>query len=500
MGLINEDRDRQVVPRWRSANAALRQNELVPLKVREVSQFNEESVHDLVREWKQTKSITIASELVSVCLALDLTETATDAAEFVVASPNAMPLARDIALKYLKNPQEFDSEYDQGLLLDATDIYPKIALLKRQLAFYPKNPLQWANLARLYVMLGQAEKASRAMEVALALAPLDRFVLRAAARMLLHQGDGKKAHQLLRESPLVRVDPWIMSAEIAVASAIKRPSVNVKQGLKIIEAEKFDEKHISELASAIGTLEVRNGNRKKGKRLLIQSLNKASENALAQAGWLVKSAHIPNEFFPQEEVVTPSHEANAWFSMVSKNWSQTVIEAKAWQSDQPFSSRPAMLGSFVSSSLGKNFNEGAAFARRGLLSNPDDITLYNNLAFALIHLGEKEESRELIDRALQLEGEARGNVALRATDGLWHYHFGNHATGRTLYKEAIEMAKHGDKNQYVTAKIMLADAESKVGTEEADALRAEAKECLNDATDPTVAVIAARLDVYEAST
>ena len=43
------------------------------------------------------------------------------------------------------------------------------------------------NLARLYTSLGVQEKASRCMRAAPSMAPENRFVLRAASRLLQHQ-------------------------------------------------------------------------------------------------------------------------------------------------------------------------------------------------------------------------------------------------------------------------------------------------------------------------
>ena len=54
------------------------------------------------------------------------------------------------------------------------------------------NPIVWVELARLYIMHDQVEKAERALLTALHLAPDNRFVLRSATRFFIHTDQFEK--------------------------------------------------------------------------------------------------------------------------------------------------------------------------------------------------------------------------------------------------------------------------------------------------------------------
>src|SRR5437870_228380 len=110
------------------------------------------------------------------------------------------------------------------------------------------------------------------MDTALALAPENRFILRSAARLYLHIGEGRRAHRILLEADALLHDPWILSAEVAIAAVMGKSSKHIKRARKILEAERFKPIHLSELASAIGTVEARAGNRKRSRQFVERSL------------------------------------------------------------------------------------------------------------------------------------------------------------------------------------------------------------------------------------
>ena len=156
--------------------------------------------------------------------------------------------------------------------------------VRRKLNAYPRNPILWTNLARLYTSLGVQDKATRAMRVALSLAPENRFILRAASRLCLHQGEPEEAHQILLRAPNLTADPWLLAAEIATASARGKTSRLVKTGRNLLESPRHSPFDLSELASALGTLEIMEGNRRAAHRLITVSLGKPTENSIAASG------------------------------------------------------------------------------------------------------------------------------------------------------------------------------------------------------------------------
>jgi uncharacterized protein HemY len=138
------------------------------------------------------------------------------------------------------------------------------------------------------MIAGLNDKASRAIAAALQLAPSNRFVLRSAARFFLHSGGKERALALLSNAPTIRHDPWILASEIAIADSLGKSSkhsrlAREKIGMDIAPAE------LTELASALGSLEAESGNHRNARRFLRQALLGANENSVAQIGWLNRS-------------------------------------------------------------------------------------------------------------------------------------------------------------------------------------------------------------------
>lgn len=136
--------------------------------------------------------------------------------------------------------------------------------------------------------MGQRQKSERAIQVAFNLAPENRIILRAIAQFYAHFGDFDQALFFLRKSPLVRVDPWILSSEIALSNEVGRTSKNIKIGQKMILDKNFHPLALSELSSELGTMDFISGNSKQGKRKFELATIVPYENAVAQIVWVNK--------------------------------------------------------------------------------------------------------------------------------------------------------------------------------------------------------------------
>ena len=109
--------------------------------------------------------------------------------------------------------------------------------------------------------------------------------------------------------------------------------------------------------------------------------------------------------------------------------------------DEPFSSRPAIFGSYIAAVGMEDFPLSEEFARKGLQTNPDDLLLKNNLAFALA-------SQDFVEKAFEVLVTANGSgksmnvhITLLATRGLVNFRATNLEKGKILYEEAIDLAK-----------------------------------------------------------
>jgi len=116
--------------------------------------------------------------------------------------------------------------------------------------------------------------------------------LRSAACYYTVTGDPERANALLNQSARTPIDPWLAAAEIATATAAFRDSKVAKRAWNSVVHGDFHPTHVSELASAVGTLELKHGNEKRSKKLFRTSLENPNENAVAQAQWVVEHKNI----------------------------------------------------------------------------------------------------------------------------------------------------------------------------------------------------------------
>lgn len=458
----------------------MKTGELSPLKSLPASRFSDSMVADLLHDFTTTSAFSVAADLVSAAFTLGRFGIADDAANLVLQSRNSTNSARELASLYLKGAPTFDP-FDVSPKVDVSDLSVAVREAKRQLKVYPFNALLWANLARCYLTLGRPKKALRAIKVALGLAPHNRHILRVASRFFLHQQDPERAHAILVSAPQVKTDPWILSAEIATASAIDKKSKLVKSAKKMLESNRFPAFHVSELASAVGTVEANSGSMRAARQLIRASIESPTENACAQAGWM--SVNVDG-FEGIAEIPTKSAEANAWISKESGEWSKAMSEAKVWMSDQPFSSRPAIFGSFLASTVFEDYELGAQIARDGLVSNPDDAILRNNLVFALVQSGKVEEARTAMAKIVQAELSELEEVIVLATQGLIAFRSGDAIMGTRNYMEAIQHARKNGLPQEFDASFYLALEQIRAGIGDVELIRSTALDAIKKIDRP----------------
>jgi tetratricopeptide (TPR) repeat protein len=142
--------------------------------------------------------------------------------------------------------------------------------------------------------------------------------------------------------------------------------------------------------------------------------------------------------------------------------------------DQPFSSRPTTLASYIAAVALGAYEESAKIARTGLVANPKDFTLLNNLAFALGHMGQVKEAREVFGRIRAPEVSGEEKFVWLATNGFLCYREGDAAKGRKLYMDALQkMGKATDEKRRASAFLWMAMEELRIGSPEAAKYKAE---------------------------
>jgi tetratricopeptide (TPR) repeat protein len=406
----------------------------LPPSADEVESFNEK-----LAGWKDEKNVAAAAELVSAAFVLGRDRDAIDAATFLdngdsTATSNVRRIANLLLIRAgIKHPAKVAvDEHDNPREF--------VRAAKRRLVEEPRNSILWVDLSRVYATLGQHNSALRAMTIAVKQTVSNRFILRSAARLFVHLDDPEQAHDLLRRREITRHDPWIMAAEIAVASTANRISNNVKRGRETLSSARFDAFDTSELASALGTVALLDGSQSSARKLLRQSLVRPTDNTIAQAGWAARKL---NAFQVAPELLTTprTFEARAWRCYNQGSWYEAIRECRAWLQDEPFSSRPAQLGSFVAAVTLEDFVAAKEFALRGLQANPNDIILLNNLSLSYAEQGDLIRAVQTLNTAKALKGTGAEDIYLTASEGLLQFRFGNVEQGRRLYEEAIRRAE-----------------------------------------------------------
>lgn len=445
------ENERRIIPRWRNSQTTQ--------KTREVSSINEVNKEDegknfiLAKKenWKIKKSLINAVELVTSAFCQDSNTEAIDAAEFIIAiKENILPAVTEIATKVLISSGRINQQINNNkaeFINNPTELFNRIHVIRNLLSKYPRNALMWADLSQAYTNIGSVDQAIGAMQTAIFLAPDNRFILRSATRLFIHFDIPDRANRLLLSREITIRDPWLLSAEIATATVEGKTSRLIKYGKEIIQNERFRPFHVSELASALGTVELNNGAIKKAKKLFQISLIDPNENSVAQSIWAQRNINSLDISIAFQK--TPNiFEALARKAYFDLDWDLLISASKSWLKDEPFSSRPAELGSFAASDGKKDYLLGETFCRNGLIANPLDLSLLNNLAFSLVNQEKIEEAEIEFEKSRNIPTSEPVEIALKATEGLICFRKGDYQKGQELYLDAMRLAEKKHLEDY----------------------------------------------------
>lgn len=438
--------DRRVIPRWRDSRATAQGGELAPLKRRAAEPADDarELVEWKVREWEENRSLPFAADLAATAFVTGEYEEARAAADFILSGEHKISDSlRTLVLRIL-GLGESVAESPPGVARKAGAalgaLRPVVHSIREHLREDPRNVLVWVDLALAYTILGQPRPANNAMETALRISPTNRFVLRSAVRLAVHLDEPDRAHDLLVRAPATALDPWLIAAEIATSSVADRQPHFVKVARRLLESGLFPAFDLSELRSALGTMELHAGAEKRARKLFRASLVDPTENAIAQGRWAAVKLHAFDETLAP--FLGRSAEARAWTYMHDGDWLMAIQESWSWLKVEPFSKRPCVHGSYVASVALDDHARAAALARVGLEANPDDFNLKNNLVFALASQGQVIPARENFDSIEQSKLGDADLIPWRATLGLLEFRSGRPTEGRQHYLAAITAARH----------------------------------------------------------
>jgi tetratricopeptide (TPR) repeat protein len=467
VSIVAQDQDRRVIPRWRDLLTTISIGELDPLGVATApSAPAGDFLASKLADWQGNKTTFYATDLVAAAFVLGRGSEAEEAAHFILSIPDAAPMATSIARKVLGKPSDnLPENTETRIELTINHLRKNVRQFREQLRDDPRNGLAWAELSRHYAILGLPAHAARAMQNAIRLAPNNRFTLRSAARLYVHLSEPDRAHHLLSQNEATRSDPWLLATEISTAMIADRDSRLIRRARALLDEKKYKPHHLTELASAMGTLELYEGHRRIARRLLTAALVEPTDNTVAQAEWA--SRRIGDfTLNPQYLKVPFSFEARAWSSYFEGMWARALDECLKWLNDEPFSSRPADLGSFVATVALEDYASGKELSRRGLIANPTDPILLNNLVFALASENRVDEALTEYQKIDQTRLDVKDKIPWLATGGLVAFRQGFLEKGRNLYRQAIDLTTD-DTFRRALATTYLAREELIAGTPDA---------------------------------
>jgi len=496
MSVSQPDRHRRLLPRWQPSAETIAGGELRPASGATDRKFDDPHFEARKAEWEQTRSLEVAAELVASAIVLGRTSEVEVPARLLAedasdVSATLRTLGRtalgQMPIEVRKRPSARPGR------LVRTNFFAQVSRLRHYLHENPRDAYAWVDLARIYTVLGQIEKARRAIRAATAIAPEDRFVLRAAARFFVHVDEPDTAQRLLNRALRTKSDPWLMSAEIAASQVAGRPSRTAALANRALKAKSWTPRSSSELAGSFATLLMEDGAAKQSRSLFRQSLLDPTENAVAQAQWVATNdSHL---IVPAEHFNDPKgYEARTLRDARAGRWDDALAGCWDWAEYEPTSSRPTIMGSFVAAVAHEDSDAILEFTERGLAAEPYNATLLNNKAVGLALAGRVPEAAEVMRQVVIDQAPDFSQPALIATTGLLFFRSGDPTTGRALYEKAIGHSfARADQRSRALALWHLAQEEVRAQTVEVDAAIAKAEKASTDVDFPEIDAVRERV-------
>jgi len=435
---------RNVIPYWRHFAEAVKLGEVVSLK--DNISVPVIPIMSYIHDWESTHSIATGGDLISAAIMngqVDLPIVKT-VAEYLLERDEELSFhLKHIAQQVLLGKRQGNlSSYSIDALLDnRDDLIRHVRILKHYNSIYSQNPVAYVELAFYYSQLGNIEKARDMIEIALRIAPHQRFISRSAARFFMHTGEMDRAHYVLSHNESVKRDPWILASEIAVSTVIEKKSPYLKNGINLLSAD-ISPYELSELGSAIGTVEMLYGSRKKARQAISIATKTPNDNGLAQAVWWARYYGETVDFV-LEKSMSSLYEAQAIQDLFNDQYNECLTSAIKWLGQMPCSKRAVLFASEIAYTYTKEYETANKILNVGLKANPQDPVMLNNLAYSYALQGnvlQAEQTLKVLHDVIKNNKSIREQVCYDATCGLTEYRRGNFSEGAELYKKAIAQA------------------------------------------------------------
>lgn len=421
------------LPRWRPLAAGIAMRELAqPTRPGTSTGEKAPELLERLERWRLRKGLLEAAELLEVATIVGDTVDTINAARVLVSAPQEVTeLVRRNAAIIL---DRYGLAYELPEDIKPSSLQGEVRW-REHLRLYPRDALAWAELARVQMAESMANKSAiRSMTVALALAPHNRHVLRAAARMYVHLDREEHAYALIKRNEATPHDPWLMAAEVALSGVLEKTPAFFKKAVSILESD-LQPRQTTELASALGTHLLRDGSSKKSKKLFRQSTIDPNGNSLAQAEWasLRFGERLVGE--AQLERTVDSCEARARRHYWAGDFANAFVDAGRWVAEEPISAM-AYRGAIGAANMLGEFDKSETLVERALRHNPNSVDLQIDRAFIYASQGKLLEA-EIFLNAVESKADVNGKLIVEANRGLIALRRGDHKSGVDHYTSAI---------------------------------------------------------------
>jgi tetratricopeptide (TPR) repeat protein len=445
-----------LIPKWSSyLDSSQKDNSFPRLEAFEINTKTKKAFAEDRRDFEDDPSVTKACDLLHSSLVLNEPEIAREAASFIIEQPRVPKTTTELAKMVLGK-----KDYNAKRRLPKDDIASVRSTLRRQ----TRNSLLWTELARLHTKKGRTDKAERCILTAIELASPNRFVVRSAVRFFIHVDQPDKAFALATKAAKASNDPWLISTQInsSILAEKTPPKMRSFDPDSIPPSLRF---HYSELIASLGVAELRFGSDKRAKKLFKNAWIDPSESVIANAEWVIRN-RFPHLEKDAHIDFTKSAEASSWHSYFALNLSQALDYAREWGLEEPYSTHPFSCGSSIACSA-SNYELGIHFAKEGLLANPGDSMLINNLAYSLLKNGTIRDAERVLSKFPKNLADLE-RVYLLATTGLYYFKTGRAEIGRKFYIDAYELSQAKGQHQVAAkALLCLAEAEKEIYSDKA---------------------------------
>jgi tetratricopeptide (TPR) repeat protein len=397
--------------------------------------FELNNYHKLKTEWKMEKNIILAIQILMYEIVHDSLTVSFELIDYLISRKQQLNHIENeiLSLAYQKNENHATQNRQYSSNNDIKNI---IKALKEENQINQLNPFQWCDLGYYYTKMGHKEKAKKSFLIAIGLNNSNRFVVRSVARFFWHMGDVEFAHKILTDSPRIKFDANLISAEIAFSELMGKKSKFIDQGVKLKDDKNISVMEKNELLAQIATLEYSHGKNSKGKKLIEECLINPNENSLAQFAFLEKKRIIEPLSGINFSVIF-SYEALARNFFANSEFQKAFENAKSWYDFQPFSNKPLVFASYIASSVLGNYQEAIDILESALNISPG-FPILNNLVFSYAKNNQIQNAVNILRKINKYELSDYNKAVLNATTGLVVFKLGDISTAKFCYEEAIK--------------------------------------------------------------